>query len=63
MTLFLRMWTKKGADTFVLFDCGDAGQINVRISGEADVEVGQSRGLGFDPQRTVFFNAAGDSVS
>ncbi len=52
-----------GADTFILFDCDDAGPINVRISGESDLTVGQSVGLSFDPSRTVFFDDAGNRVT
>ena len=51
-----------GSDTFVLFDCGDAGQINVRISGDADLDVGQSAGLSFDLARTVFFDRTGTAL-
>ena len=51
-----------GSDTFVLFDCGDAGQINVRISGDADLDVGQSAGLSFDLERTVFFDRTGTAL-
>ncbi|WP_299296860.1 sn-glycerol-3-phosphate ABC transporter ATP-binding protein UgpC [uncultured Tateyamaria sp.] len=51
-----------GADTFVLFDCGAAGQINVRISGDADVRVGDTMGLSFDPDRTHFFDADGNTI-
>ncbi|WP_223420844.1 ABC transporter ATP-binding protein [Tateyamaria pelophila] len=51
-----------GADTFVLFDCGGAGAINVRISGDADLKVGDVLGLTFDPERTVFFGADGDAI-
>ncbi|MEL6463866.1 MAG: ABC transporter ATP-binding protein [Pseudomonadota bacterium] len=51
-----------GADTFVLLDCRDAGQINVRVSGDADVKVGDTVGLSFDPERTHFFDADGTTI-
>ncbi|MEM7377629.1 MAG: sn-glycerol-3-phosphate ABC transporter ATP-binding protein UgpC [Pseudomonadota bacterium] len=51
-----------GSDTFVLFDCGPAGAVNVRISGETDLVPGDSAGLSFDASRTVFFDAAGERV-
>ncbi|APX12196.1 ABC transporter ATP-binding protein [Tateyamaria omphalii] len=51
-----------GADTFVLLDCGAAGQINVRISGDAGVKVGDAVGLSFDAARTHFFDADGNTI-
>ncbi|WP_299655463.1 ABC transporter ATP-binding protein [uncultured Tateyamaria sp.] len=51
-----------GADTFVLLDCGAAGQINVRISGDAALEVGDVVGLSFDPARTHFFDTDGNTI-
>jgi len=52
-----------GADTFVLFDCGPAGSVNVRISGDADLSVGDTMGLTFNPAHTVFFDAAGERTA
>ncbi|WP_299556044.1 ABC transporter ATP-binding protein [uncultured Tateyamaria sp.] len=52
-----------GADTFVLLDCGAAGQINVRISGDAQLKVGDLVGLSFDPERTHFFDADGNTIT
>lgn len=51
-----------GADTFVLLDCGSAGQINVRISGDADLAVGDVVGLTFNAERTHFFDADGNTI-
>ncbi|KIC50403.1 sn-glycerol-3-phosphate ABC transporter ATP-binding protein UgpC [Tateyamaria sp. ANG-S1] len=51
-----------GADTFVLLDCGAAGQINVRVSGDADLTVGDTVGLSFDAERTHFFDADGNTI-
>ncbi len=48
-----------GADTFVLFDCGKAGALNVRITGDAGLEVGDQRGLSFAPECTHFFDSEG----
>ena len=52
-----------GADTFVLFDCGEIGQMSVRLSGETDLVPGNVAGLTFDSDRTVFFDSGGDSVT
>ncbi|MEM8653192.1 MAG: ABC transporter ATP-binding protein [Pseudomonadota bacterium] len=52
-----------GADTFVLLDCGDAGQLNVRISGDADLKVGETAGLNFDASLTHFFDADGNTIT
>jgi multiple sugar transport system ATP-binding protein len=51
-----------GADTFIILDCGAIGQLSVRVSGDSDLQPGQSVGLKFDPERTVFFDATGDTV-
>ena len=48
-----------GADTFVLFDCGAAGAINLRISGDTTLAVGDTAGLIFDHDRTMFFDGKG----
>ncbi|MEM9871273.1 MAG: sn-glycerol-3-phosphate ABC transporter ATP-binding protein UgpC [Pseudomonadota bacterium] len=52
-----------GADTFVLFDCGQAGPINVRISGDAALNVGDIHGLSFDHAQMHFFDADGVTVT
>ena len=52
-----------GADTFVLFDCGPAGPINVRISGDAALNVGDIHGLSFDHAQMHFFDADGVTVT
>ncbi|MEM6986807.1 MAG: ABC transporter ATP-binding protein [Pseudomonadota bacterium] len=52
-----------GADTFVLFDCGAAGAVNVRISGDSPLTVGDKVGLQFDNDRTLFFDADGERVT
>jgi multiple sugar transport system ATP-binding protein len=51
-----------GADTFVLFDCGAAGKINVRISGDAALKIGDVLGLEFAPEHTHFFDADGNVI-
>ncbi len=48
-----------GADTFVIFDCDEAGQINVRINGDTELKPGDTCGLTFDPDRLHFFNQDG----
>ena len=51
-----------GADTFVLLDCGDGGQINVRISGESDLQPGDRAGISFAPEHLHFFDATDDAI-
>ena len=51
-----------GADSFVIFDCGDAGQINVRISGDTGLKPGDMCGLAFDVDRLHFFDSDGLAV-
>ncbi|KEP70491.1 ABC transporter ATP-binding protein [Thioclava dalianensis] len=51
-----------GADTFILFDCGALGGVNVRVAGDTDLVPGDVAGLSFDASRTVFFDAQGLAV-
>jgi len=48
-----------GADSFVIFDCGEAGQVNVRINGETELKPGDRCGLNFAKDRLHFFDADG----
>jgi len=50
-----------GADTFVLVDCADVGSLSVRISGDSELQPGDTVGLHFDPARCVFFDADGNT--
>ena len=52
-----------GADTFILLDCGEVGQINVRVSGETDLALGETVGLEFGAAETHFFDEAGDVIA
>ncbi|MEL6620717.1 MAG: TOBE domain-containing protein, partial [Pseudomonadota bacterium] len=52
-----------GADSFVIFDCGEAGQVNVRISGETGLKPGDICGLTFDADRLHFFDKDGLAVT
>ena len=52
-----------GSDTFVLFDCGEAGSVNVRVSGETDLAVGDRAGLSFARDRVLFFDEDGERVA
>ncbi|MEL6885644.1 MAG: sn-glycerol-3-phosphate ABC transporter ATP-binding protein UgpC [Pseudomonadota bacterium] len=52
-----------GADSFVIFDCGEAGQVNVRISGETRLKPGDICGLTFDADRLHFFDKDGLAVT
>ncbi|WP_193141386.1 ABC transporter ATP-binding protein [Meridianimarinicoccus sp. MJW13] len=51
-----------GADTFLIFDCGDAGQVTVRINGDTDLKPGDRLGLTFDPDRLHFFGEDGLAI-
>lgn len=51
-----------GADTFILLQCGAAGPMSVRVSGESDLKAGDIIGLSFEASRLAFFDAAGDAV-
>ncbi|KFE33958.1 ABC transporter ATP-binding protein [Thioclava atlantica] len=51
-----------GADTFILFDCGPLGHVNVRVAGDTDLRPGDVAGLAFDPERLVFFDKDGLAV-
>jgi len=48
-----------GADTFVLLDCGESGQMSVRVAGESELNPGDVVGLEFDSAHTHFFAADG----
>ena len=48
-----------GADSFVVLDCGELGQINVRVVGETRDAPGATVGLSFSPEDTHFFDASG----
>ena len=48
-----------GADSFVVMDCGELGQIHIRIVGEAELLPGDVAGLSFSPEDTHFFDASG----
>lgn len=52
-----------GADTFIVLDCGDAGQMSVRVFGESELKTGDQVGLSFDAARLTFFNEQGDAVT
>ena len=48
-----------GADTFIIFDCGAAGQVTVRAGGDVALAPGARHGLIFDPAKLHFFDAVG----
>ncbi|MXU64128.1 ABC transporter ATP-binding protein [Oceanomicrobium pacificus] len=52
-----------GADTFVLVDCGAAGKVNLRLTGDADPAPGTEMHLAFDPERVHLFDAAGQATN
>ena len=45
-----------GADTFLLLDCGEIGQVSARVSGETELKLGETVGLHFEPSSSVFFD-------
>ena len=51
-----------GADTFVVMDCGAAGQVTVRVMGESDLQPGDKAGLSFQSGRLHHFDADGLAV-
>ena len=48
-----------GADSFVLLDCGDLGQLSVRIVGDTELAPGDEVGVSFSVEDTHFFDAEG----
>ncbi|MBD3804469.1 MAG: sn-glycerol-3-phosphate ABC transporter ATP-binding protein UgpC [Thioclava sp.] len=51
-----------GADTFILFDCGPLGPVNVRVAGDTHLRPGDVAGLAFEADRLVFFDKDGLAV-
>lgn len=51
-----------GADTFIVMDCGAAGQATLRVIGDTALKPGAGCGLRFDMERTHYFDAAGQAV-
>lgn len=51
-----------GADTFIVVDCGKAGLVSVRISGDTELSPGDDIGLSFEASRLVFFDASGEAL-
>ncbi|MBW4709989.1 ABC transporter ATP-binding protein [Roseobacter sp. YSTF-M11] len=51
-----------GADTFVVMDCGDAGQVTVRVTGDSDLSPGDPVGLSFADGHARFFDGGGLAV-
>lgn len=51
-----------GADTFLIVDCGQAGKVTVRDTGDQTRRPGEPVGLSFDPEKLHFFNADGIAV-
>jgi len=52
-----------GADTFVIMDCGAAGQITVRVNGDVDLVPGDAAGLVFQPDKRHGFGADGQAIA
>ena len=51
-----------GADTFVIMDCGSAGQITVRVNGDVSLKPGDKAGLSFASDKRHAFSDAGLSI-
>ncbi len=51
-----------GADTFVIMDCGAAGQVTVRVSGDVSMKPGDKAGLAFAPAHMYGFSQDGLEV-
>ena len=51
-----------GADTFVIVECGAAGKMTVRMTGETELAPGTPVSLNFPPEDTHFFDKAGQAL-
>jgi len=51
-----------GADTYLIINCGDLGQVTVRASGENTLEPDASVGLAFAEEKLHYFNQDGISL-
>ena len=51
-----------GADTFVIMDCGSAGQITVRVNGDVSLRPGDKCGLSFESDKRHAFSDDGLSI-
>ncbi|MCY4543336.1 MAG: ABC transporter ATP-binding protein [Rhodobacteraceae bacterium] len=51
-----------GADTFVIVDCSEAGQVTVRVTGTAELVPGQAIGLTFPEDKLHFLDSSGMAV-
>ncbi len=51
-----------GADTFLLLDCGAAGQVTVRVPGDSVSEAGDKVGLKFDADKVIYFDEDGLAI-
>ena len=52
-----------GADTFVVMDCADAGQVTVRVMGDVDLAPGDTAVMNFAEPKLHFFNDNGQSLT
>jgi len=50
-----------GADTFVVMDCGSAGQVTFRINGDTDLKPGDTIGLRFQDHHLHYFDKDGQA--
>ncbi len=51
-----------GADTYVVMDCAEAGQVTVRVIGDTALVPGDACGLQFDTTKTHFFGTDGNAL-
>lgn len=52
-----------GGDTNVYLDCGDAGQVSIRLFGQHDVDVDSVQFAKFENDKTFYFDDAGKRIA
>lgn len=52
-----------GGDTNVYLDCGEAGQVSIRLFGQHDVEIDSVQFAKFESDKTFHFDDAGNRIS
>jgi multiple sugar transport system ATP-binding protein len=51
-----------GAGTVIIVDCGGAGKLTVRVSGDSGLTPGEGLGLRYTPENIHFFDAEGLAI-
>ncbi|MEP2978244.1 MAG: ATP-binding cassette domain-containing protein [Lentilitoribacter sp.] len=52
-----------GGDTNVYLDCGEAGQVSIRLFGQHDIEIDSVQFAKFEAGKTFYFDDAGNRIS